>query len=181
MTDTPNRAREFWIQKGTPDIICDSVKEMNDTTDNDNIGLGLRADCEWIHVVEILDLPTPSDRDGDRIAKLARESAIENAAWRDYDEEEDDRQILFRFIDGANWADANPDQTKECPECNNSLAAASIHADEHRKLRSELHDKNALIEELVGALEDIKWKCQNDFGRGVEYVASDAIQKAKGK
>lgn len=39
-------AREFWIQKGTPDLVCDSIHEAESCTHP------LRSDIPWHHVIE---------------------------------------------------------------------------------------------------------------------------------
>lgn len=41
------KPREFWVQKGTPDFICDSWEEAEDCQDSPN-----RDDLPWIHVIE---------------------------------------------------------------------------------------------------------------------------------
>lgn len=58
-------AREFWIQKGTPDLVCDSIHEAESCTHP------LRSDIPWHHVIE----KSAYDAQSAQISRLEEEIA----------------------------------------------------------------------------------------------------------
>lgn len=74
--------REFWITKGTPDIIADTREEMRGCLKGD-IG---RIGCEIIHVIEASALDAANKRIAELEAALKNISAISygtESLWED--------------------------------------------------------------------------------------------------
>lgn len=66
--------KQFWIQKGTPDIIVDSLEEMEESFSI----LSFRENVPWIHVVDFSELEKErslSDEMASILDKLSKEDS----------------------------------------------------------------------------------------------------------